>query len=143
MKIKTDFSPKLTLRLGAALVASLGFTPAVRADTPPVPLVQQAFPDVPVSWFQSRHPKDYSPITLDSARTYGNPNAVEVTFSAPVAPATATNAANYTIPPALAVTAARLGTNAYTVVLTTAAIPDDGLHSPAKGPRVCALGTQK
>ena len=31
--------------------------------------------------------------------------------------------------PAIAVTAARLGTTAFTVILTTAAIPDDGLHT--------------
>jgi hypothetical protein len=116
-----------TLTLTAFAAATITAT----ADTAPVPLVQQAFPGVPASWFQSRQSKDYSPITLDAARTYGNPNAIEVTFSAPVAPATATNTANYTVAPGVSVTAARLGSNAFTVVLTTAAIPDAGLHTLA------------
>ena len=115
------------LTLTALVSASITAT----ADTAPVPLVQQAFPGVPVSWFQGRQTKEYSPITLDAARTLGNPNAIEVTFSAPVAPASATNTANYTVAPGVSVTAARLGTNAFTVVLTTTAIPDAGLHTLA------------
>ena len=122
--MKTNISLRL-LTLTAFAAASLTAT----ADTAPVPLLQQAFPGVPASWFQSRQAKDYSPITLDAARTYGNPNAIEVTFSAPVSPASATNTANYTVTPGVNVTAARLGTNAFTVVLTTTAIPDAGIHT--------------
>ncbi len=120
----------LALRL-FTLTAFAAASLTATADTAPVPLVQQAFPGVPASWFQGRQTKDYSPITLDAARTYGNPNAIEVTFSAPVAPASATNTANYTVAPGVSVTAARLGTNAYTVVLSTTAIPDAGLHTLA------------
>jgi len=66
---------------------------------------------------------------LSYARTWGNPNAVEVVFSAPVSATTATNRANYVIAPGVTIARAALGSNANTVVLTTAAMPDGTLHT--------------
>ena len=124
--MKTNFTSIRTLSSAIALLnAPFAFTFVARADAPPVPLIQQAFSGVPASWFQSGRPKDYSPITLDAARTYGNPNAIEVTFSAPVAPATATNAAHYTITPSIA----------FTVANTSHLGPGAQLPSSSKAPR--------
>ena len=119
---------KLLSPVLASVLSAVALAANAVAGTSPS-LLQEAFPGVPASWFTARQPKDSNPFTLDAARTYGNPNAVTLTFSLPVAPATATNPASYTISPPIAVTAARLGTNAYTVILTTAAIADDGLHT--------------
>ena len=75
------------------------------------------------------HPKDFTPLTLAYARTWGNPTGVEVVFTAPVAEATATNALNYTISPGVTVTRAVMGTNASSVQLTTTTMPNGVLHT--------------
>jgi uncharacterized repeat protein (TIGR01451 family) len=93
-------------------------------------LLAEAFPGVDLSYL-GWTPKDYAPIAVSSARTWGNPNGVEVVFTAPVDPATATNAANYTITPGIAVQRAVMGTNAWTVKLTTATMADAVLHTLA------------
>ncbi|MCX6879845.1 MAG: hypothetical protein NTW21_39480 [Verrucomicrobia bacterium] len=115
-----------TLALTAGLLAP---TSVALAADPPVPLVQQAFPDVPASWFHSGPMKAFEAFTLESARTGGDPNSIEVTFSAPVLPATLTDPAHYIVDPGVNVTAARPGPTAFSVVLTTSAIPDAGLHT--------------
>ncbi len=103
----------LTLVAGDFLVAA------------PASLVQLAFPGISTGGMQ-RH--DYTPIDLSYARTRGNPNQIEVVFTAPVAPDSVTNTANYTITPTVAVLAAVPGGDGYTVWLTTAAIGDSGNH---------------
>jgi len=113
----------LTVLLISLCLAAAGVIAA------PVSLLQQAFPDVPPQFLGGRGTKDFVPLAIASARTWGNPNGVEVIFTAPVAPATATNAANYTVAPGMTVTRAVLGTDAYTVKLTTTAIPGTGLHT--------------
>lgn len=72
---------------------------------------------------------DPIPISPLYARTLGNPNQVQVVFSAAVLPASGTNAGNYSVSPAAAVTRAAMGADAYTVVLTTATLADDVLHT--------------
>ncbi len=109
--------------LGAAICASL------QAQTPPS-LLQQAFPGVPVK-YQASGAGDYVPIAINSARTWGSPNGVDVVFTVPVDPLTATNKANYTITPGIVVQGAAMGTNAWTVKLTTTAMTDTALHTIA------------
>ena len=96
----------------------------------PLTLLQEAFPGVDPAELGPR-PMDYVPIEVITARTWGNPNGLEVRFSAPVDPATATNAANYTIVPGIVVQRAVMGTNAWTVKLTTTTMADAILHTLA------------
>ncbi len=98
------------------------------AETPPT-LLQLAFPDVPTGESGGRQVLDYSPLALSYARTWGNPNGVEVAFTVPVDPTTATNTANYTLVPGVTVLSATMGTNTYTVVLTTTGMTNGALHT--------------
>jgi uncharacterized repeat protein (TIGR01451 family) len=110
-----------------ALIVGLAAQVA-RADAAPLTLLEQAFPDVPLARHAVRGATDAVPISPLYACTRGNPNRVQVVFSAAVAPATATNKTNYTIAPAIAVSKAELGGDAYTVILTTATMADTTKH---------------
>ena len=94
----------------------------------PPSLLEEAFPGVDPASYSSQT-KDYVPLALSSARTWGNPNGVEVVFSVPVDPATATNAANYAITPGTVVQKAVMGANAWTVRLTTTTMADATPHT--------------
>ena len=100
------------------------------AQTPPT-LLQLAFPDVPTGELGGRQLQDYSPLSLDYARTWGNPNGVEVVFTASVDPATATNTANYALTPGITVLGAAMGSNASSVILTTTTMTNGVLHTLA------------
>jgi uncharacterized repeat protein (TIGR01451 family) len=108
----------------------LFWLPAAVLAQAPLALLQEAFPGVDVADLGPQ-PKDYTPIYVISARTWGNPNGVEVVFSAPVDPATATNAANYAVTPGISVQAAVMGSDASRVKLTTTSMADDVLHTLA------------
>ena len=90
-----------TLRSLIFSLAGIWLASSAMGQTP-LTLLQEAFPGVDVANLWPR-PMDYVPIAVSSARTWGNPNGVEVVFTVPVNPATATNAANYTVTPGIAV----------------------------------------
>jgi uncharacterized repeat protein (TIGR01451 family) len=110
-------------------IVTVWLSAAARGETP-LALLQEAFPGVDLSYLQ-RGPKDYVPIAISSVRTWGNPNGVEVVFTAPVDPVTATNAGNYAITPSITVQRAVIGTNGWTVKLTTTTMADAVLHTLA------------
>ncbi|MBI5387747.1 MAG: hypothetical protein HZA90_24055 [Verrucomicrobia bacterium] len=115
-------------RVSAPASLLRGLWPLLLATTTwaaPSSVVELAFPAAP----PQGQPKDYTPIALSFARTRGNPNRVEVVFTAPVAAASATNRAHYTISPPVTVQSAAVGDDGFTVWLTTAAIGDAGLHT--------------
>lgn len=128
---------KSSTRIPAILACAClfaGHFPLVHAEeVPPPSLLQLAFPGTPSSEWAGRHPKDYSPFSLAYARTWGNPNGLEVVFTAPVDPATATNAANYTLAPGVSITGAALGTNASTVLLRTTTMTNGVAHTLSAG----------
>jgi hypothetical protein len=100
----------------------------LQAQTPPS-LVQLAFPEVSARGDGPPIANSLAPLLLSYARTRGNPNAVEVVFSAPVSESTATNKANYAISPGVTVLSAALGTDASTVILTTSTITNGVRHT--------------
>jgi len=63
---------------------------------------------------------DTTPPTIVEAKPLASQTTVQVTFSEPVTAATATVTGNYTFTPAVAVTAAALSADGFSVVLTTA-----------------------
>ncbi len=101
----------------------------VASAAAPLTPLELAFPGVPAAGLEGRQPKDVAPLTLVSASTRGNPSAVEVIFSAPVAGQAATNPANYVITPPAAVTRAVLGSAPGSVLLTAAPLPASVLHT--------------
>jgi uncharacterized repeat protein (TIGR01451 family) len=118
-----------TNRKSLAPVCFLSCLLVAPAPATPLSLLEQAFPGVPAQFLVLPGAKDFVPLTIVSARTWGNPNGVEVVYSAPVAVSTATNAANYTVSPGISVTRAVMGADEYTVKLTTTTIPTPGLHT--------------
>ena len=114
-------------RSRALAVVVLCLALSATAKVPPA-LLREAFPGVDLSYLGSQ-PKDYAPIAVFSARTWGNPNGVEVVFTAPVDPATATNTANYTLSPGITVQRAVVGAGGLTVQLTTTTMADAVLHT--------------
>jgi len=100
-----------------------------RAEGTPATLLEEAFPEVYARHVGLQSAGEPVPIAPLSARTWGNPNRVQVVFSAAVSPATATNKANYTISPSVSVANAELGADPYTVVLTTGALSDAVQHT--------------
>ncbi len=121
LAMKYVLSPRSLVGIVAATTIALQ---AATAAAAPNSLIQIAFPGVA----GGVRPKDYVPIEVSYARTHGNPNRVEVVFTAQVAPATATNTANYHISAAVTVQSATVGADGYTVWLTTTSIPEAGLH---------------
>ena len=118
-----------TVLLVLSALAYLGCGLAAAQAASWVGLLEQAFPGVDPALLAKAQPKDYRPLTLSWARTWGNPNGVEVVFSAPVDAATATNPAHYTIGPGVTVTSARMGTNTSIIQLSTTTLPDGVLHT--------------
>lgn len=111
---------------GATFVAFALYVGA--SDRPPT-LFQLAFPGATTAEEASAAPAGPSPLTLAYARTWGNPNGVEVVFSAPVLESTATNQNHYTISGGILVSRATMGANAYSVVLTTTTMADSIAHT--------------
>ena len=99
------------------------------AGSPPPSLLEQAFPGAAPGNLPGGRAKDFVPIAINSARTWGNPNVVEVVFTAPVDPVTGTNASYYTVAPGVSVQQAKLGADAYTVRLTTTTLNESTLHT--------------
>ncbi|MCZ7639958.1 MAG: Ig-like domain-containing protein [Verrucomicrobia bacterium] len=64
---------------------------------------------------------DTTPPTITEVKPLASQTTVQVTFSEPVTPATATVTGNYQLSPAVAVTAAALSADGFRVTLTTAA----------------------
>jgi len=124
-KEKTMNNRSLLKAIGSRAVP-LAFSFSLIADEGPPPLLQLAFPGAPVAQMASQGPS--SPLTLAYARTWGNPNGVEVVFSTAVDPATATNKANYAVSGGIVVSRAVMGSNAYSVVLTTTTMSDSVAH---------------
>lgn len=119
-------SLKIVSVLSLSTTTLLTIASPAQAIIPTPALLEHAFPGTTVGGFV---PAEFVPISLSVARTWGNPNGIEVVFTAAVSPASATNKNNYTVSSGITVTAARLGTNASTVLLTTTTLPDDALHT--------------
>ncbi len=120
-------SPTLLLALCLAVIpGSMCFHS--HAQTPPS-LLQLAFPEVFARRDGPATANSPAPLLLSYARTWGNPNAVEVVFSSPVSENTATNKANYTVSPGVTVLSAAMGTNASTVILTTTTMANGVRHA--------------
>lgn len=116
------------LSLGCLAFLLAGTLSPIHAQTSPS-LLQLAFPEVFARGDGPPATKDPAPLLLSYARTKGNPNAVEVVFSAPVSETTATNKANYALTPGVTVLSAAMGTNTTTVILTTTTLPNGVTHT--------------
>jgi uncharacterized repeat protein (TIGR01451 family) len=108
-------------------MAVLAGDPLLRAAPPS--LLELSFPGVAWQDLGQRQVKDVVPIAVSYARTRGNPNAIEVVFSAAVDPASATNKTHYTLSPAGTVNQAVLGANTNTIWLTTTLLDDGVIHT--------------
>ncbi|NLH73864.1 MAG: hypothetical protein GX456_12490 [Verrucomicrobia bacterium] len=92
--------------------------------------MEKAFPGVlPGRTGVKLSDSDFVPINPAYAWTRGNPNQIEVVFTAPVDPVSATAVGNYSVDPGASVLRAEMGIDAYTVVLTTTTLPDTIAHS--------------
>ena len=116
-------------RLFSVTAAFCALASVALAGSPPPSLLEQAFPGAAPTDLPGGRTKDFVPIAISSARTWGNPNAIEVVFTAPVDPVTGTNAGFYTVSPGVTVQKADLGADAYTVRLTTTPLVEATLHT--------------
>jgi len=108
----------------------LVFACSLYAGDAPESILEKAFPGVPPGRSGVKlSDSDFVPISPAYAWTRGNPNKVEVVFTAPVDPVSATAVGNYTVSPAASVIRVEMGDDTYTVVLTTTTLPDTIAHS--------------